>query len=1077
MSVHANIRLRRYLVTTAIAAAMAGGAHAQTAPAQSSSGASGSTTTSSSSQTVKEVVITGQRAAIRNAIQTKKNAETILDSVSADDAGKLPDNSVTEVLQRVVGVNMARIGVGSGQSSENFTAEGTGITIRGMSNVISQLNGRDTFSSVNGRTLAWEDIPPELMQGVDVYKADEADNPEGGFGGVINLKTRQPFDYKGFTVAGAVEGNYADYAGKANPAGNLMISDRWNTPLGQFGLLVNAAYSDLATKADGAQVQPYEAEVYDPTLTAAQLKGADGTRLPNLNDPGAKQVFIPQGVDFTEREDDRVRRGLYVAGEWKPNDQLTLGLTVLNSQYTLTSFQHLMMFDSAAVVIPPGATATFDKNGMLTSTTALAGYNYVQSGSATAGVGGGTSGGDSFINMPYQFQSTLQKSKNETTDISFNGDWRPTDRLDVKFALQHVDSSAITNDHYAYDYAFLPQVGLTLSSYGSSTLPKLSIPSTIDLTNAANYGYEATMDHLTNNQGEENAAYVDATYKLSDDGLIRFVKAGLKFTSRTEDDQQTPYNWKALSPYYGSGPYSMLSGSSNSNPAYNQLVDTSTWLRGVMGLPTGVWFPSMTELSTNFTTLHQQLGTGLNANIPAVSFVPSDSSSVKEDTQTLYLMAGFRDDSHFFVPFRGNIGLRIVHANDQASGNLLVSGTTGSNLVPVVYACANPATGTGSGSNCAVTYSWNQNSQASKGGHEETDVLPSFNIQFLPVEQMHIRLAASEDISRPSFQQINPQASLGGTYVGTYTQNWITGLQGDPNIKPERATQFDASVEWYFKSGGQVHVAAFYKSISDFIGTRADSAVYKLPATVTNQGQYSNPTATNGAYTFSDSTTANCGAAGAVVGAVCTQDISYTSQKWFNESQAATLAGIEAGIQKYFDFLPHPLNGLGIDANYTFIDSHQPGAMAYDMLGHKINDLPVTGISRNTINFTVMYDNGPLSMRLAYNWRDSFLVTTTAYQTSGSYANDSYVPDTSNGSSVNKYAVPTYFALPVFQYPTGYLDGNLTYRLSSHVTAVLQASNLLNTMTRLYMGSGNEKANRSWYTADRRYTAAIRFQF
>jgi TonB-dependent receptor len=302
-------------------------------------------------------------------------------------------------------------------------------------------------------------------------------------------------------------------------------------------------------------------------------------------------------------------------------------------------------------------------------------------------------------------------------------------------------------------------------------------------------------------------------------------------------------------------------------------------------------------------------------------------------------------------------------------------------------------------------------------------------------------------------------------------------LQGDPGLKPERAFQLDASVEWYFKSGGQVHVAAFYKKISDFIGTEAGSAVYSLPATVTNQGALSTNVGTaNETDPGSGATITPC-ANPVIVGESCPQQVPYTYQRWFNENQAATLAGIEAGIQKYFDFLPHPLNGLGIDANYTFIDSHQPGAQAYDMLGNKINGLPVTGISRNTINFTVMYDSGPLSMRLAYNWRDSFLVTTTAYQTSGGYANDSYVPDTSNGGLVNQYARPTYFALPVFQYPTGYLDGNLTYRLSNHVTAVLQASNLMNTTTRLYMGSGNEKANRSWYTADRRYTAAIRFQF
>jgi hypothetical protein len=78
----------------------------------------------------------------------------------------------------------------------------------------------------------------------------------------------------------------------------------------------------------------------------------------------------------------------------------------------------------------------------------------------------------------------------------------------------------------------------------------------------------------------------------------------------------------------------------------------------------------------------------------------------------------------------------------------------------------------------------------------------------------------------------------------------------------------------------------------------------------------------------------------------------------FNESEPATLRGIEAGIQKYADFLPSPFDGLGMDVNYTFIDSKQPGALAYDMQGKRINGLPMTGLSRHTFNVAMMYDKG-----------------------------------------------------------------------------------------------------------------------
>ena len=473
------------MMTTAIAAALASAAHAQQSPP--SQGATGDATT------VKEVVVTGQRAALQSAIGIKETSDVILDAVSADDAGKLPDNSVTEVLQRLPGVNITRIQSGQGTTSENYLAEGTDLTVRGM-DTVSQINDRDAFSAVNGRGLAWEDISPELMRNAEIYKTDAAYLPEGAFGGVVNLNTNKPFDFQGPTVNGSVGGNYADYAGKAGPEGSLLVSDRWQTPIGEFGLLLDAAYSDLSTKADGVQVNPYYAEAWDPSpadQSNFNTNTADGTRLPYLatppgstlpatpGDTGAKQIYVPQGIDFTERNDDRIRTGLYGAAQWRPNDKLLFGLTVFNSTYQLNTTQYYLFTDaSTTTVLPNNANATFNKAGMLTSTNALDGYTFVQPGSLQSGA----SNLWSYTNIPYDLQSQYSQSTNQTTDITLDGDWKPTDRLELKFALQVMDSSAVEIDRSAFDYAMMPNVGLSLSSYGSSALPTLSIPSGTNLS-------------------------------------------------------------------------------------------------------------------------------------------------------------------------------------------------------------------------------------------------------------------------------------------------------------------------------------------------------------------------------------------------------------------------------------------------------------------------------------------------------------------------------------------------------------------------------------------------------------------
>jgi TonB-dependent receptor len=135
-------------------------------------------------------VVVGQRAALESAQKRKQDAEEIVDSIVADDMGKLPDKSVTEVLQRMPGVTIDRTmnrqdpqqGVGDGIM--RFAAEGTGVSIRGMSYVRSELNGRDSFSANGGRSLSFEDVPPELMAGIDVYKSPSAEQIEGAVGGL-----------------------------------------------------------------------------------------------------------------------------------------------------------------------------------------------------------------------------------------------------------------------------------------------------------------------------------------------------------------------------------------------------------------------------------------------------------------------------------------------------------------------------------------------------------------------------------------------------------------------------------------------------------------------------------------------------------------------------------------------------------------------------------------------------------------------------------------------------------------------------------------------------------------------------
>src|SRR3954469_4165942 len=211
------------------------------------------------------IVVTGIRQSLRNSQNIKRNADTVVDVITAQDIGALPDRSVTEALQRVPGVAINRFAGSS--DPDHFSAEGSGIVVRGLTFVRSEFNGRDTFSTgVYGQAINFQDVPAELLGGVDVYKETTADRIEGGLSGTVDMKLRLPFDNKGLHIGYDIEATYGDFSKKWSPVGSLLVSDNWDTGIGRIGLLGALSYSKLFSRADGVQVSNFQTR--DGTWTA-----------------------------------------------------------------------------------------------------------------------------------------------------------------------------------------------------------------------------------------------------------------------------------------------------------------------------------------------------------------------------------------------------------------------------------------------------------------------------------------------------------------------------------------------------------------------------------------------------------------------------------------------------------------------------------------------------------------------------------------------------------------------------------------------------------------------------------------
>ena len=204
---------------------------------------------------LEKVVVTGIRGSVYKAQDIKRDADTFVDSVTALDIGALPDRSVTETLSRIPGVTIDHfLSVGD---PEHFSAEGNGVQVRGLTQVRSELNGRDSFSASGGRSLSFQDVPSELMSGVDVFKNQTAEMVEGGLGGTVNLRTFMPFDFDGMKLGVSVSENYGNFVKKWKPSASALFSNRWTTGAGDFGILVDVAHSELATRTDGLFVRPF----------------------------------------------------------------------------------------------------------------------------------------------------------------------------------------------------------------------------------------------------------------------------------------------------------------------------------------------------------------------------------------------------------------------------------------------------------------------------------------------------------------------------------------------------------------------------------------------------------------------------------------------------------------------------------------------------------------------------------------------------------------------------------------------------------------------------------------------------
>lgn len=244
-----------------------------------------------------DIVVYGLKENVQSARNAKRKAQQIVDVILSQDIGKLPDKNVPEALARVPGVFLDR-----------ERGEGSSIRIRGLDNVMTTVNGANSFSA-GDRTSYLNDIQSDLVAGIEVFKTRTPDQIEGSNSGVVNLTMRRPADFKnGATYAFQLRGDYNDQVKRTNPYGSAMVSYSGDTAIGRMGFLVNGTYNNMAY-VESRRYNEFPGQPGD----VRQLIGPTNTPTP---------IFLPSRVEYRYRRGERERAAFNISTEWRPSDQL-----------------------------------------------------------------------------------------------------------------------------------------------------------------------------------------------------------------------------------------------------------------------------------------------------------------------------------------------------------------------------------------------------------------------------------------------------------------------------------------------------------------------------------------------------------------------------------------------------------------------------------------------------------------------------------------------------------------------------------------------------------------------------------
>lgn len=603
--------MNRFLLSSASTLVMLAGA-------SSALGQAAAPANTAASGTVEEVIVTGVRASVVNALDTKREASQIVDAISAEDIGKLPDNSVSEAVQRVTGVQIARA-----RGDANL------VLIRGLPDIVTTINGRQLFTA-NNRNVSLADIPADLVKQVQVYKTQDADQYAGGLVGAINIDLRRPFDFEGFEVAGSLRGVYSDETEKTDPIASALVSNRWQTDAGEFGAMLSVSYQDK---------NYLEANTFNGTYDLVTLPAISPT-------PGhlTDQVYRPFVIGSIYTVGETKRKSANLSLQWAPNDRAKFYLdgfyVKYDEDYALNFWIPLPGIEMDSYTVKAGAPA---------------GVNVAQTWTSH----------DIFTLTSNQ----AFKRFSETYQTAVGGEWQISDRLTLSGDLAYSNSEAANRDAIL-DTAFIaPRMAVNFSNRGASDAVITNADGTpFDVTDSSHFFLNQLFDQRDEQQGDDVTFTSNLKWDTGND-LFNAVNGGIQLEQRNAENHAAN---NAGIPIPAGPPVFVDDVEALTGFGGIQDVTPGSILHGDRDLSTRQWFIANREFLLNHTAALRTIF-GVSPDTP-----PDDLTkffSDEEDTYAAFLQSRFAFGMGS-VPVDGTVGVRYVRTDSTLEGTASNTDTT-----------------------------------------------------------------------------------------------------------------------------------------------------------------------------------------------------------------------------------------------------------------------------------------------------------------------------------------------------------------------------------------------------------------